>query len=120
MQSSRSLRSLDAADAAPLLQALHGRGAMKKEAVEIYSDETNIAVLRHPDRNYPGSLMQGDTLNALISDISEAIAEIEAGNYQDASEALGFIVQELTERLDHYKRVLREHGIDLPFYDSAM
>ena len=29
---------------------------MKKEEVEIYSDSTSQAVMKHPGRNYPGVL----------------------------------------------------------------
>ena len=35
---------------------------MRSESVEIYSDTTNAAVLRHPGKKFPGVLVQGDTL----------------------------------------------------------
>jgi hypothetical protein len=34
---------------------------MHVEKVEIYSDKTNSAVLRHPARKFPGVLIQGAT-----------------------------------------------------------
>lgn len=35
---------------------------MRVEPVEIYSDATNAAVMRHPGRHVPGFLIQGDSL----------------------------------------------------------
>lgn len=90
---------------------------MKKELVEIYSDAANMAVLRHPDSNYPGSLMQGDSLCILIQDIKEARSEIDKGDSQEAKEILDAIIETLDERLEHYKKILKEHGKELPFVE---
>jgi len=35
---------------------------MRTENVEILSDRTNTAVMRHPGRRFPGVLVQGDSL----------------------------------------------------------
>jgi len=35
---------------------------MRTELIEIYSDKSNAAVLRHPGRKFSGLLVQGDTL----------------------------------------------------------
>ncbi len=90
---------------------------MKKEIVEIYSDASNNAVMRHPEREYPGSLVQGDTLHILIQDIKEAKDEVAEGNPQDAVDALAVIIETLEQRLKHYKNVLKEHGSELPFVE---
>lgn len=88
---------------------------MKKEEVEIYSDASNLAVMRHPGREYPGSLMQGDSLHGLLQNVKEAKEEIDSGNAKDASEVLEDVIENLSCRLEHYKKVLREHGRELPF-----
>jgi len=38
---------------------------MRIENVEILSDRTNAAVMRHPGQKYPGVLVRGDTLHSL-------------------------------------------------------
>ena len=38
---------------------------MRVESVEIYSESSNGAILRHPDRRFPGVLIQGDALWSL-------------------------------------------------------
>ncbi|WP_425506589.1 DUF6959 family protein [Sphingomonas kyeonggiensis] len=43
---------------------------MRTELIEIYSDATNAAVMRHPGRQFPGMLIQGDTLYSLSRSIA--------------------------------------------------
>jgi predicted RNase H-like HicB family nuclease len=87
---------------------------MRTENVEIYSDQSNAAVLRHPGRKFPGVLIQGDTLNALCAQASEAL-----GAGPDAREELEGLRDALYSLLSHYKTVLSEHGIALPFVAVA-
>jgi hypothetical protein len=47
---------------------------MHTEPVEIYSDATNAAVMRHPGRKFPGVLIQGDTLHTLCVSTDSACA----------------------------------------------
>lgn len=91
---------------------------MKKEEVEIFSDATNQAVMKHPERNYPGVLIQGDTLYSICKDLDEVCQEIKAGNVVEAFEELNEIRNSMWERLNHYKAVLGEHDIELPFSEQ--
>ncbi len=43
--------------------------------VELYTDQKNEAVLRLPERQFPGVLIQGDTLQSYISDLREIADE---------------------------------------------
>lgn len=85
---------------------------MRTEVVEIYSDETNRAVIRHPSRKFPGVLIQGDTLFALCAMADEACAKVEPNNELDS------LRHALSELLLHYKIVLGEHEMRLPFDDK--
>lgn len=91
---------------------------MKTEVVEILSDASNNAVIRHPNRSFPGSLIQGDSLHALISNVNEAKRELESGNLEEVSDILESILDDLRERMDIYKAALKENNIGLPFNDS--
>ncbi len=82
---------------------------MRTETVEIYSDKTNRAVMRHPGRNFPGVLIQGDTLFNLCIMADEACAK--AGSNEDMER----LRDALWDLLLHYKIVLGEHDIRLPF-----
>ena len=89
---------------------------MRKESVEIYSDASNAAVVRHPGRNFPGVLVQGDTLQGIVHSLECVHAE--ASNLsEEAADELGDVLERLSELLMHYKVVLREHNVSLPFYE---
>jgi hypothetical protein len=91
---------------------------MRVEPIEIYSDETNAAIMRHPGRHFPGFLFQGDTLYSLCLQADEVCASIGRG-------AAGFdqansLRNKLWSALNHYKSVLDEHGIRLPFSERPI
>ena len=63
---------------------------MKKVTVFLYGEPTNNAVLRLPNRKYPGVLIQGDTLKNLL-ETSEMVAKLARAQSGDelADEAEG-------------------------------
>ena len=87
---------------------------MKNEQIEIYSDASNMAVMRHPGRNYPGVLVQGDTLHSIVSELQVVLAERQKLS-DDAAGELEGVYERLSEMLTHYIAVLEKHGMDLPF-----
>jgi hypothetical protein len=89
---------------------------MRIEPVEIYSDASNFAVMRHPGRRFPGTLIQGDTLHTLCRAADRMCSLIDPATpaFEEANE----IRNTLWDRLNHYKAVLTEHGLPLPFSDQ--
>ena len=90
---------------------------MKIEKVEIYSDQSNLAVMKHPGRSFPGSLIQGDSLYNLCKMADEVCSEIKNKNLENAFDEANELKNLLWERLNQYKTVLGEHEISLPFYE---
>lgn len=86
---------------------------MRLELVGIYSDATNAAVMRHPGRNFPGMLVQGDTLHSLSSMAVAALARAEpdSDHWHDLKE----LADDLQSRVHFYAEVMREHGLQLPY-----
>lgn len=82
--------------------------------VEILSDEPNMAVLRHPGRRFPGVLVQGDTLHALLGQASDALVMLGPEDLA-AANALGDLKSRLETLLEHYEAVMAAHGLELPF-----
>ena len=95
-----------------------GGTTMRTESVEIYSDQTNAAVLRHPGRNFPGVLVQGDTLYAMCQAADyvckSAIRALPENEYLELND----LRNHLWDLLVHYKQVLAEHNIQLPFSEE--
>ena len=88
---------------------------MRVEPVEIYSDTSNSAVLRHPGRRFPGSLIQGDSLSDLAGEAAELYAAIRDSGNEDLIRLAMDHKEKLEGRLKHYEKVLSDHGIGLPF-----
>jgi len=90
---------------------------MRRAEVEIYSDASNAAILRHPERRFPGCLVQGDSLFVLLQSL-ERVA-LESGSLsEDAAADLADVIGSLQEKLAHYKATLLEHGIEFPFNEN--
>ena len=88
---------------------------MKVERVECFSDNSNAAVIRAFGRNYPGVLIQGDSLYNLCQFASKVVLELNKGNSAEAQD----IAMELSEMLEaykkHYEAVLLDAGTELPY-----
>lgn len=91
---------------------------MHVKPVEIYSDETNSAVMRHPDRAFPGLLVQGDTLYALCQ-LADAVC-VGLTPADPAYPAANKLRNALWSCLNHYKSVLDDHDIGLPFSERPI
>jgi hypothetical protein len=91
---------------------------MHTEQVEIYSSQTNAAVMRHPARHFPGVLIQGDTLYSLCHRADAICAGVKVHLDAEAYQQVNELRNALWGFLSHYKLVLGEHGIPLPFSET--
>jgi hypothetical protein len=83
----------------------------------VYSTETNYAIIKAPDRSFPGCVIQGDSLR-ILSSSAEAIAKHAKERKLAERECLCEIedlTNSLIDRLLHYQQVLRAHRIRLPY-----
>lgn len=92
---------------------------MRTANVEIFSDQSNAAVMRHPERRFPGVLIQGDSLYVLCRQADAACAGAKPSANADAYDELNNLRNTLWSYLNHYKVVLSEHQLPLPFSESA-
>jgi hypothetical protein len=91
---------------------------MHVEKVEIYSDKTNSAVLRHPGRKFPGILIQGDNLHLLCQVADKVCSDGKASLAPETYADMNRLRNALWDYLTHYKVVLGEHDIRLPFSEQ--
>ena len=92
----------------------------KMREFELLSEASNVIVARHKERNFPGILVQGDTLKTLLDDIEELHEESIAGNLETTIEISKTLRGKLIELLTHYERVLGEHEYKLPYESSVL
>jgi hypothetical protein len=91
---------------------------MRMDNVEIYSDQSNAAVMRHPGRRFPGVLIQGDTLYGLCVAADASCARLRSSMDEEGYSELNELRNHLQSLLAHYKSVLAAHDIQLPFSES--
>ena len=88
---------------------------MNKVLVDIYTGQQNFAILKLPEREYPGVVFQGDSLSILCNDIERIYKLAAQSKNKELEEEILFIRNSLKEILEGYKLVLRENKIELPF-----
>ena len=89
---------------------------MRVEPLEVYSDKTNLTVLKASGRSFPGVLVQGDDLYRLCLLADEACTALPPTS--TAFRAANDLRNALWARLNHYKAVLDNHGIGLPYSEQ--
>ncbi|MFE2102846.1 DUF6959 family protein [Streptomyces sp. NPDC059468] len=88
---------------------------MERVEAELFTDGGNDAVVRLPGRNFPGILIQGDTLSALQADVAELVELCAAGDLEEARHVASLLHADLGTKLVRYTEALEAHGISPPF-----
>ena len=88
---------------------------MKIKNVEIYSEKDNNAIVRMPDCNYLGSVMEGDVLFLMHGEAMDILEESKHNPGSYAYYKAYSIAKSLELRLAHYIEVCGEHDQNLSF-----
>jgi hypothetical protein len=84
---------------------------MTQISLDQLSDQVNAPILHYPGRRFPGVLIQGDTLQGFAM-MAEAVVEaLDQSDLQIARDEAEELRDKLRVYLDHYNRVLRDHGM---------
>lgn len=91
---------------------------MQKVELEMFGNAINSTVIKLPHRQYPGVLIQGDTLWSIYSSVSSVKDLYEDGNLEDAKDEIDYLMNQLAGYLRVYESALAAHGIDRPYNGS--
>jgi hypothetical protein len=93
---------------------------MRVDCVEIYSDTANAAVMRHPERHFPGILFQGDTLHSLCHTADELcrLLQDKSLDLDQVRDEAALLRDSLRSKLSQYVTTLAEHGMDVSFFED--
>ena len=88
---------------------------MEYMELEVYSQSINRGVVKMPSQNFPGLLLQGETLAALLK-LAKAIHE-KAQNTADTELVTASLeMQDTLQKLvSHFEATLNKHNIPLPY-----
>ncbi len=90
---------------------------MELKPLEVYSEDSNYGIVRMPGRNYPGCVIQGDSLACLCATARRIVDDIKARSICDR-ELLGDVedlYHSLLGRLLDYQEVIQRAGFKLPY-----
>jgi hypothetical protein len=88
---------------------------VERKELEVYSEASNYAIVRMPGRNFPGCVVQGDSLNGLLSLAKSIRQRVDSSDDEELIGETDELVELISDRLSHYESVLSEHGISLPY-----
>lgn len=88
---------------------------MKTEEIEVYSSDTNACVIRMPERQFPGVLIQGDSLSIIYEGLMAALEGVEGQVDNETFLAILEQAQDIELHLLHYEATLATHGIEIPY-----
>lgn len=91
---------------------------MKAEPVEFCSDQSNAATMRHPGRNFPGVLVQGDTFYLMASRADWLCKNLRGKVSSEAYAEVNSLRNKLQGLLAPYKEAVGAHGMRLPFVEQ--
>ncbi|MFD9389593.1 DUF6959 family protein [Streptomyces sp. NPDC060000] len=85
---------------------------MKRIEAELFTDGGNDAVVRMPGRQFPGVLVQGDSLNILRSAVAEVVEACERGDLEEARDSAGLLLADLDALLMRYEAACVGRALD--------
>lgn len=88
---------------------------MKKTDIEVFSNADNNGVVRMPERNYLGSVVQGDSLFLLHGEAMDILEELKHNPGSYVFYKAYSVAKSLEDRLSHYIDVCTEHDVKLDF-----
>ncbi len=83
--------------------------------VELFGPPKNFAVVQMVGRNFPGVVVQGDTLHSLVKQLLEMQNLLKIGDLEELAGEIESMREELAEALCNYEIVCLERNIELPY-----
>lgn len=86
---------------------------------DVWTSIGNLLIAKHPDRNYPGALIQGDTLRCLLDEVEELQEELESGDIESVKDISDALKDRLVSWLSQYEVTLRENHLEIPYVNTV-
>ena len=90
-------------------------GYVKTIEVEALTEQHNYAVIRLPERKYPGVVVQGDSLSILVANLRRGVEQLRDGQYDDGLDEINEVLEILEGAQHGYETALDAHSIPRPY-----
>jgi type VI protein secretion system component VasF len=88
---------------------------MEQETIKILGKAVNGWIVQTPGRQYPGMVIQGDSLKTLYNIAQELCWSTENLEQEEVKDLASELEELLRSRLLMYETTLKEQGIELPY-----
>ena len=88
---------------------------MEYMELEVYSQSINRGVVKMPSQNFPGLLLQGETLSTLLGLARSAHEKSQKTSDAELIDTSRELLDSLQKLLSHYESTLGKHNIPLPY-----
>ena len=88
---------------------------MKKTTIDVYSNARDNGVVAMPDRQYLGSVIQGDSLFLLHAEAMDILEELKHNPGSYAYSKAYSIAKNLEQRLEHYIEICEANQVKSNF-----
>ena len=88
---------------------------MMAEFAKLISAATNYAVVQLPGRNFPGVVIQGDSLHSLLEQVSDIQKLTAKHRDQELTEEVSSLHELLRSVAHHFEQTCQREGIPLPY-----
>ena len=88
---------------------------MEYMELEVYSQSINRGIVKMPSQNFPGLLLQGETLSTLLSLARSAYEKSQKTSDTELIETARELRDNLQNLVSHFETTLRRHNIPLPY-----
>ncbi len=89
--------------------------SMTRVEIEMFSETTNCPVVRVPHRNFPGVVIQGDSLMILLCEAQDVCKLAAGSDNPELIEGADYLRDLLSDYVSEYERVMDSNGLKLPY-----
>ena len=81
------------------------------DTAKLLSPPVNFAVVQLPDRQYPGVIVQGDTLCGFVGQLGRMKSLLETGDLEELGYEIAEMKDQLSGALAYYQAICKERSI---------
>jgi hypothetical protein len=89
------------------------------KTAQLLSPQHNFAVVQLPQRQFPGVVILGDTLNGLVGQLARMKSLLAASDLQELASEIDDMSDLLASALTSYKLICAKNSIELPFGSTS-
>lgn len=83
--------------------------------LEVYSQSINRGIVKMPSQSFPGLILQGETLAALLKLAKTAHEKSQSTTDTELIDTSRELMESIQKLVSHYESTLNRHNIPLPY-----